>query len=72
MEDDQLFTEKEAARRCRVSDRTLQHWRYQGFGGPAYVRIGLRRVAYRASDLSAWLEARRFVSRAAEMANDAS
>ena len=35
---------------------TLNHWRSQG-EGPPYIKIGAR-VAYRGSDLNAWLEQR--------------
>ena len=35
---------------------TLAHWRSKG-RGPIYIRIG-RRVAYRGSDLNAWLRGR--------------
>ncbi len=34
----------------------LAHWRSQG-KGPAYIKVG-GRVAYRGSDLNAWLDAR--------------
>ena len=36
---------------------TLAHWRSEG-RGPAFIKIG-RRVAYRGSDLNAWLDDRR-------------
>ena len=34
---------------------TLAHWRSEG-RGPAFIRIGGKRVAYRGSDLNKWLE----------------
>lgn len=37
----QRITEKELAAHWRVSPRTLQRWREQGFG-PAWIRIGGR------------------------------
>jgi predicted DNA-binding transcriptional regulator AlpA len=50
-----------------VHVRTLERWRVTG-DGPAFVRIGPRRVGYRLSDVRAWLDARAFPHRAAELA----
>ena len=36
--------------------------------GPPFVRLSTRRLGYRVRDLEAWLEARTFPHRAAEMA----
>lgn len=52
-----VISEPEAARRLGISPRTLQRWREEG-GGPAFVRLGLRRVGYRPADLDAWVAAR--------------
>ncbi len=52
-----LLTENEAARRLRLSPRTLQGFRVRG-GGPSFVKLG-RRVLYRAADLDAYVEAQR-------------
>ena len=55
------------AHRLGVSKRTLQRWRAGG-GGPPYVRLGPRRVAYDEAASDAWAAARSFTSRAAELA----
>lgn len=55
------------ARRLGVSRRTLQRWRAEG-GGPPYVRLGSRRVAYDEAASDAWAASRSFASRAAELA----
>jgi len=63
-----LLSSPEAARYLGIKPQTLRKWRLLG-KGPKYVRIGdsLRsRVAYRLSDLEAWVEARTFQSTAAE------
>ena len=50
-----FFTEPEAARLLRVSERSLQRWRGSG-EGPTFVRAG-RRILYRPDDIEAFLEA---------------
>jgi excisionase family DNA binding protein len=52
-----LLTPAEVAERFRVSERTLEFWRYQG-RGPAFVRLG-KRVRYRLSDVEGFLQANR-------------
>lgn len=59
--DTKLLREREAATFLRVSPRTLQGWRYRG-GGPAFVRRGIRGVAYLRADLEDWLVKRRYYS----------
>lgn len=54
-----LLSQDEAAASLRISRRTLQRLRASGAGGPPFVRIGDRRICYRASDLDAWLAAKR-------------
>ena len=58
------------AYRLGVSKRTLQRWRAEG-GGPPYVRLGPRRVAYDEAASDAWAASRSFTSRAAELATAA-
>ena len=53
--------------RYLIPPRTAQRWRASG-GGPAFVRIGKRRVAYRVADVERWLAERTFKSRADELA----
>lgn len=62
---DPPMVEKEAAAFLNSSCRTLQRWRQTG-EGPAYHRVGKRRVVYYRADLTAWLERRRHVSTSAE------
>jgi excisionase family DNA binding protein len=47
----------EAAKYVALSQSTLTKMRLSG-EGPAFVKVGPRAVAYRRSDLDAWLEAR--------------
>lgn len=51
-----ILTESEAARRARLSTRTLQRLAELG-RGPPRIRLGLRRVGYWRTDLDAWLRA---------------
>lgn len=51
-----------------VRPRTAQRWRVTG-DGPAFVRIGPRRIAYRLSDCEAWAARRTFAHRAEELAH---
>jgi excisionase family DNA binding protein len=52
----QLLDQREAARRLRLSERTLERLRLTG-GGPQYIKCG-RSVRYREADLEAWCAAR--------------
>ena len=68
--EDRLVRAEEAANLLGVQPGTLKVWRYRGTG-PAFHRIGngsTSPVAYRLSDLMAWLEERRFSSTSAENA----
>jgi predicted DNA-binding transcriptional regulator AlpA len=65
-----LLTCDAAAERLSISTRHLERMRVAGTG-PAYVRIGARRVAYRPDDIAEWLAARTFPHRAAELAQRA-
>jgi hypothetical protein len=58
---DDFLTEAEAAFYLRVSRRSLQRWRYEG-GGPAFYRLGPRRLAYKRKDLDNWATAGRAFS----------
>ncbi len=62
---DRLFSRQELADYLGESRRTLER------DGPPYVRLGQRRIAYRWSDVEAWLASRTFKSRAAELARAA-
>lgn len=65
---DKLLTTAEAAERLGVSASYLNKLRLTG-GGPVFVKMGAK-VVYDASDLGAWVSARRrtSTSQAAEMA----
>lgn len=62
--------EAATARKLDVSRKTLQRWRITG-EGPAYVRLGARRIGYPEDTVDAWAAARTFNHRAAEMAGKA-
>ncbi len=52
--------------RYLIPPRTAQRWRASG-GGPPFIRLGKRRIAYRAADVERWLAERTFSSRAEEL-----
>jgi predicted DNA-binding transcriptional regulator AlpA len=49
-----LLTPKEVAAKLRVSERRLGRWRVEG-GGPVFVRLGHRTVAYAEGSLTDWI-----------------
>ena len=55
--DQRLLTEKELSIWLGVSLPTLQRMRSKG-GGPKFIRLGFRRLAYRPSDVETWLASR--------------
>ena len=67
MADSAYLSEEQFCDRYIVARRTAQRWRITG-DGPAWVRLGRRRVGYRLSDCEAWASARTFAHRAAELA----
>jgi predicted DNA-binding transcriptional regulator AlpA len=50
-----LLTPTEVSEETGVALATLNTWRTRG-GGPRYVKLG-RRVAYKRTDLDAWIDA---------------
>ena len=62
-----LVTEAEAAQLLRLSTRTLQRLRLEG-GGPRFIKLTARRLAYAVSDLESWINTRVFSSTAAKTA----
>lgn len=67
---EEVLTTIQAAKLLGRRPQTLRVWRLRG-GGPRYLRLGNgvhARVAYRPSDLDAWLRARTFVSTSEEAA----
>lgn len=65
-----LWTTKETAARIGWSERSLERARVIG-SGPAFVRVGARRVMYSPEAVTAWLASRTFAHRAAELAGKA-
>ncbi len=59
-----------AAHRLGMSARSLQKLRTNG-GGPAYTRVGMRRIAYSVAELDRWQASRTFTSRAHELVTKA-
>jgi hypothetical protein len=66
----ELLTEMEVHFRYGIAPRSLQRWRMTG-DGPAFVRVGARRVLYRVRDIENWLDQRTFASTAAEFSKKA-
>jgi predicted DNA-binding transcriptional regulator AlpA len=62
-----LRSERDVARLLGVSVRTLQRWRLDG-GGPAFIRLGSRRIGYSDTEIERWAASRSFASLAAELA----
>lgn len=56
MQQPALLTQEQAAAFLGLSPRTLEAWRRTSHG-PAFVRIGPRRVRYRQETIQAWLTA---------------
>jgi hypothetical protein len=67
--DDRYLTEEEFCKRYHVAARTAQRWRVTG-DGPHWVRLGLRKIAYRLADCEKWTADRTFVHRADELARE--
>jgi excisionase family DNA binding protein len=65
-----LLTVSEAAQRLGVSVSYLNKLRGSG-GGPAFMKLGSRRVAYDPADLAAWLQECRRTSTAEQAAGGA-
>ncbi|MCG3113346.1 MAG: helix-turn-helix domain-containing protein [Candidatus Manganitrophus sp. SB1] len=55
LDPDELYVERQAAQFLKVSEKTLQSWRFTG-NGPKFVRISKRCVRYRRRDLTDWIE----------------
>lgn len=62
-----LLTRAEAADMLKISVRTLERYDSRGCG-PGFVRVGPRLVRYDADTCRAWVSARAFPHRAAELA----
>jgi len=61
--DDPLYLPKQAGELIGSSVAALQKWRTEG-GGPVFVKLGRRKVGYRASALHEWLASRTATSTA--------
>jgi hypothetical protein len=53
LREDRYLTETELAERWRLSPRSLQRWRSKGTG-PAFIRVGHRRVVYKLGDVETY------------------
>jgi predicted DNA-binding transcriptional regulator AlpA len=62
-ENDPVYLPKQAGEIIGSSPATLQKWRSEG-GGTVFVKLGRRKVGYRASALQEWLAARTATSTA--------
>ena len=58
---DALLNTEQVADALQLSRRTIEVWRLKG-GGPKFIRAGGRRVLYRWSAISEWLDGRTFNS----------
>jgi hypothetical protein len=56
--------------RYNIRPRTAQRWRLTG-DGPAFVRLGPRRIGYRSTDCERWAAERTFAHRADELSQQA-
>lgn len=56
-----LLSPNDAAKALCVSLKTLEAMRLRG-NGPIYVKVSSRRIAYRRSDIQAFIEKRTFQS----------
>ena len=65
--DGEYLTQREAARRYKLSERMIERLRETG-DGPPFIRVAPRRILYRDADWKAWLAERTHASRAAELA----
>ena len=52
-----LLTDIQVAEQLSLKRRTLQAWRYRGYGPPAIALSG-RAVRYRQEDVDAWITSR--------------
>ena len=66
----EVWDEATFCKKTGTPKRTAQRWRTTG-EGPAYVRIGPRRIGYRPKDVQAWLAARTYKHRADELSRAA-
>ena len=57
-ENDRLYFTDDPQIKLLAPYSTMAHWRSEG-RGPAYIRVGGKKVAYLGKDLNAWLAAKR-------------
>ena len=53
--EEQILTTAQAATLLGVPEATMRYWRFVG-SGPRSFKLGARKVAYKKSDVTAWLE----------------
>ena len=54
-EDDRLYFTNDPQLKQLGPYSTMAHWRSEG-RGPAFIRVGGKKVAYRGRDLNEWLD----------------
>lgn len=57
LDPDLLLTTSKAAARIGMTKQALSYWRKKGTG-PRYIKVGMSRILYRASDLDAYIASR--------------
>ena len=55
---ERILSPREASQLTGVAVATLAKWRWAGHGGPPFIRIGARKVGYRASTVRLFLRER--------------
>ncbi len=65
----ELLTQQAMLDEYHIPIRTQERMRADG-SGPVYVRLGARRIAYRRSDIEAWLATKSFKHRADELTRE--
>ena len=63
----QFLNEAQLCERLGIAARTAQRWRVTG-EGPAWTRLGVRRVGYSEASVATWEASRTFAHRAGEIA----
>ncbi len=63
---EEFLTDPQLCNKLGVDPRTSRQWRQDG-AGPPYLRVGPRRILYRAADVDAWLASRTYRHRAEEV-----
>jgi predicted DNA-binding transcriptional regulator AlpA len=57
LHDEQLLTTEEVAKIVGLSRKSLERWRYERDGGPAFIKLAHMTIRYRWGTVRAWIEA---------------